>query len=201
MVTDRSSLEIALEEVGGFEEPSPSLEQYATPADLASHVLHFAYMQGDIEGKQVVDLGCGTGVLSVGAALLGGDVLGVDIDTAAVGRARQNAATVGVSDLTDWVNADVGDLCLRLEDVTVVMNPPFGAQRRGADRPFLEKATEIGDVIYSIHNEGSRDFVEGFLGDRGEITHGFAAKLRVPHQFEFHTEESREIDVEAYRIE
>ena len=48
-------------------------------------MLYHALMKGDIEGKTVCDLGCGTGVLAIGAALLGADrVKGVDSDPKAV---------------------------------------------------------------------------------------------------------------------
>ena len=42
-------------------------------------------MKGDIEGKVVCDLGSGTGVLAIGASLLGAaSVKGVEIDEKAV---------------------------------------------------------------------------------------------------------------------
>ncbi len=67
-------LEIILEQAKVFESPSAELEQYYTPATVAARLLHFAFLRGDIASKRVVDLGCGTGVLALGAALLGGVV-------------------------------------------------------------------------------------------------------------------------------
>jgi len=64
-------LEMILQRVGGFPRPQAALEQYQTPAPLAARLLYHALMKGDIEGKQVCDLGCGTGILAIGAALLG----------------------------------------------------------------------------------------------------------------------------------
>ena len=64
-------LEMELERLEGFERPTPRLEQYGTPAPVAARLLHHAAMQGAIEGRRVVDLGCGTGILGCGAALLG----------------------------------------------------------------------------------------------------------------------------------
>ncbi|MDY7081143.1 MAG: METTL5 family protein, partial [Halobacteria archaeon] len=161
---DRKTLEIRLERVEGFKEPSPELEQYSTPSHLASRILHFASMNGDLDSDSpVVDLGCGTGIFAIGAGLLGASAVGVDIDAYTLKTARENAHELGVADDTEWVRADVSSLCLDLRDATVVMNPPFGAQSRGADRPFLETAERFGRVVYSIHNEGSLDFVEGFV--------------------------------------
>ena len=49
------------------------LEQYETPAHIASHMLWGAYLKGDIEGRRVGDLGAGCGMLSVGAGALGAE--------------------------------------------------------------------------------------------------------------------------------
>ncbi len=52
----------------------------------------------DIEGKQVVDIGCGSGILSVGACLLGAEkVFAVDIDPIAVEVAKENRELNGVN--------------------------------------------------------------------------------------------------------
>lgn len=45
------------------------------------------------EGKSVADIGCGSGILSVGAGLLGAEsIVGVDVESAAVSSARENLA-------------------------------------------------------------------------------------------------------------
>jgi len=50
-------------------------------------------------GAQVLDLGCGSGILSIAAAKLGAHhVLGLDIDPVAVDVARENVAGSGVAD-------------------------------------------------------------------------------------------------------
>ena len=77
----KRELEIRLQSVRTFEEPSSALEQYMTPATIAADMLFEAYSRGDIQGLKVVDLGCGTGMLSIGSALLGaGMVVGFDAD-------------------------------------------------------------------------------------------------------------------------
>ena len=85
-------LEMTLQRLAGFSRPRAALEQYQTPAPLAARLLYHALMKGDIEGKRVCDLGCGTGILAIGAALLGAaSVTGVDIDERALAVARENA--------------------------------------------------------------------------------------------------------------
>jgi putative methylase len=192
----KRKLEMLLEQVKGFESPDVRREQYATPAVVASELLYFAFMNGDLSGS-VVDLGCGTGVLAIGAALLGTKkIIGIDSDISALKVAEQNAKQLDVD--IEWVCCDVRDFCGRYD--TVVMNPPFGAQDKGNDRPFLDKALEIGSVIYSIHNAGSADFVRGYIKGRGEITDIVALKFPIRHTFKFHRKEIALIDVELYRI-
>jgi len=188
---------MALQSLKGFDEPVARLEQYETPATLASDLLHLAWSHGDLEGL-VLDLGCGTGVLGIGAALYGAHAVGVDADADALRTARSNSTAAGVSEATDWLRGDASSLPLASAD-TVVMNPPFGAQNRGADRPFLRAAERVAETAYTVHNKGSLGFVESFVG--GEVTDGFEAQVVLPHRFDFHDEDEKEITVEVYRIE
>ncbi|WP_418285363.1 METTL5 family protein [Halorubrum sp. DTA46] len=205
MATKRS-LATKLGVVAGFEDPRVALEQYPTPPDLAAHVVHLADLHGDVDGRTVVDLGTGTGMLALAAALRGpARVFGIELDRSALTTASANERRVAASAPVHWVQADATRLPLRIPDpVTVVMNPPFGAQdgNRNADRGFLSTASEIADVSYSVHNGGSRAFVESFAADNGgEVTHAFAAAFELAAQFDHHTDAARDIDAEVYRIE
>ena len=192
--------------VAGFEDPRAPLEQYHTPPELAAHIVHVADLQGDVEGRTVLDLGCGTGMLALGGALRGPDrVVGVDVDPAPLSTAVENERRVGATADVEWVRGDATRLPLSFgASVTVLMNPPFGARagNEGADREFLGTASQVADVSYSVHNAGSESFVESFAGDSGgEVTHAFAAEFELPRQFDHHTEESRTIDAEVFRVE
>ena len=193
--------------VAGFDDPKAPLEQYHTPPDLAAHIVHLADLQGDVEGRTVIDLGAGTGMLALGAALRGPErSVGVEIDPAPLATARQNERRVGARADIEWIRADATDAPLcppSREDVTVLMNPPFGAQRGNehADRAFLGTAARLAAVSYSVHNEGSREFVESFAADHdGEVTHAFGAELDLPRQFDFHEADVEALDVEVYRV-
>jgi putative methylase len=202
----KSRLTQQLGVVAGFDDPRAELEQYRTPPELAAHLVHTADLQGDIEDRLVIDLGCGTGMLALAAALRGPrSVVGLDIDPAPLSTARRNERRVASQTAVSWVRGDAtrAPLCPG-EPTTVVMNPPFGAQRGNehADRGFLATASEIADVSYSIHNADSAEFVESFAADNGgTVTHAFAAAFEIPRSFEFHEEESRQIDAEVFRIE
>lgn len=192
--------------VAGFEDPRAPLEQYHTPPDLAAHIVHTADLQGDIEDRTVLDLGCGTGMLALGAALRGPKrAVGLDIDPAPLSTAVENERRVGAMTDVSWVRGDATAVPLSPPPTTtVLMNPPFGAQsgNEGADRAFLETAAEIATVSYSVHNTGSEAFVEAFSADNGgTVTHSFAAEFELPRQFDHHAEVSRSIDTEVFRIE
>ena len=204
----KRKLEMLLEKVKGFERPDVSREQYATPATIAAELLYFAFMNRDLDGS-VIDLGCGTGVLAIGASLLKQDagllqadagvtqkIIGIDSDISALETAKDNAQSLGAS--VEWICCDVRDVCGHFD--TVVMNPPFGAQEKGNDRPFLDKALQLGCVIYSIHNAGSQSFIESYIRGRGIVTDVVPLKFPIRHTFKFHTKEIAYIDVELYRI-
>jgi putative methylase len=202
----KSGLTQQLGVVAGFENPRVDLEQYRTPPELAAHLVHTADLQGDIEGRRVLDLGCGTGMLGLAAALRGpAAVVGVDIDPGPLSTARENERRVGTASPVGWVLADVtrGGLCPE-RPTTVITNPPFGAQtgNEHADRRFLETTARVADVSYSIHNAESADFVEAFAADEGgAVTHAYAAEFDLPRSFEFHDADRRTIDVEVFRID
>lgn len=184
-----------LEEIEGFAEPELELEQYPTPALLAAEILHFAYMQGDLE-TSVQDLGCGTGILAIGAKLLGAEkAVGYDLDPKALEVAKNNAEKLGVE--VEFVCSDVSEVTGHVK--TTLMNPPFGARVKGKDRPFLSAALRTSEVIYSIHNRGSLAFIQKFIKP-AVITHSYVAKFPIKRTFDFHKKEREIIEVEIYRI-
>ncbi len=192
-------LEMYLQKVQGFHSPVADLEQYMTPAQLAARLLHEAALAGDIEGMEVVDLGCGTGMLSIGAALLGATVTGVEIDEAALKTARKNAELFGVD--IEWIRMRIDENAEILTADTVLMNPPFGAQKEHADRQFIDFALQTASVCYGIFNKGSIPFFKAYTKDTAIITSKTAALLNIPKQFAFHTKENLEIPVEIIRFE
>ncbi|HJJ71055.1 MAG TPA: METTL5 family protein [Methanocorpusculum sp.] len=194
------NLEIHLQKVQGFRNPVAGLEQYMTPAPLAARFLFDAFLHGDIEWMKVLDLGCGTVMLSVGAALLGGDVTGVDGDSSALLTAEENAASqkLDITFRREVVRAETAEAD---SYDTVIMNPPFGAQNEHADRPFIEAALISAPVVWGIFNKGSIPFIKAYTKDTAEITDIVAAKLSIPRQFFFHTKDIMEIPVEIVRLE
>jgi putative methylase len=215
-------LEMLLSQAKAHPTPSPDLEQYTIPSDVAATMLYTAaYASDDVVGKKVLDLGCGTGRLALGAAFLGAkDVVGIDIDKTAVKAAVDNSIRTGLKERVQWVVADIDVIHGSFD--TVLQNPPFGVQKRGADRKFLKRALELGKVVYSLHKSSQEDrtfvrklkagrnavpvsssaFLEKFVEKSGgRIRAVYALVMTVPHMFSFHTERKHEFVVDLYVIE
>jgi putative methylase len=192
-------LEILLQKVEGHPRPKAALEQYQTPATIAAEALYFAHGRGDIDAKTVLDAGCGTGILGIGAKLLGAaEVIALDVDEEALGMAMKNASALGV-DLS-LLTVDIKDFPESVD--TVLQNPPFGAQRKHADEPFLEQALAVGRVTYSFHNAETDAWVEARVRELGgRVTDRLRFAFPIPHTFEFHRKEVVDVPVTLFRME
>jgi len=200
-------LEIFLSKIKPPEEAKAILEQYTIPVETAAGILYLAtYAYGNIIGKTVVDLGCGTGRLALGAAWCGAkEVIGIDIDKKVVQQARNHAKILGLAEKTQWIIGDID--VIQGEFDTVIQNPPFGVQKPKADRKFLEKALKIGHAVYSLHKctnkrknfkkmlENKKEFVlvppslflKKFIENHGgKIKAVYATVVTIPYMFNFH---------------
>ena len=194
----KKDLEIKLERVKPFKEPSAALEQYPTPATIASDILFAAYANGDVSEKVVNDLGCGTGVFAIGAKLLDAEkVRGYDVSSSALAIAKENAETLGTE--IEFIETDISGVKDRAD--TTFMNPPFGCQNEHADRPFLQKAMELSDSIYSIHMANTIGFLEDFAASYGrEIVARATYNYNIPHTFSFHSKTRQKVDIVVVNI-
>jgi len=192
---NKRELTIALSKLKGFEKPKLRLRQYLTPPSVAADLLWTAYMQGDLEGRKVFDLGCGTGMLSVGASLLGASVIGYDLDEEALMIARVNARGLEVK----FVKKEIDSLTGKCD--TVVMNPPFMIKEGKGDRVFLTKAFELSDNIYSIHNLETSNFIRVFSSDNGyNATLISEALMPLEKRYAFHKKEKLSFKVGLWVI-
>lgn len=203
-------LEEYLQSVDSFEKPKVLLEQYITPSHIASNVL-FSIQSNhdDIEGKFVADLGAGTGMLSIGSAILGAShVVGFELDREAIAVAKNNVDEMEISSV-DLVQCDVlselteeGSLWHKAFD-TVLMNPPFGTKKNaGMDMKFLKVAIQLSrNVVYSLHKTSTRDFIQKKtkeLNVEGKVI----AELRynIESSYRFHKKSSVDIEVDLWRF-
>jgi len=215
-------LELFLSRMESQPFPKAGLEQYAVSEAVAASMLYLAaYTNGDIVGKTVLDLGCGSGGLALAASYLGAQrVVGVDIDKAAIKTAFKNSEKAVFKTNVEWVLGDIGAVTGSFD--TVLQNPPFGVQKRTADRKFLEKALEVGNAVYSLHNHPCTDkqliqrlkanpggllqvapspFIEKFVAGRnGVVKVVYALLMTIPRMFDFHTKVKHDFVVDLYLI-
>lgn len=201
----KQQLQILLSRLEPLPNPEAGWEQYQTPPDIAAATLHIARMHGHLNGV-MVDLGCGNGILTIGAALLNCTARGYDIDPDAVETARRNATTFADRDLdVTFFEQDVTTVDTEAE--VVVMNPPFGVQEEDANLPFLKTAFATAPVTYALLHHSpekgaeTRGFIKDFASQHGmdaAVVETFAFPL--PRTQDFHTEEERTIGVDCYRF-
>lgn len=203
-------LEEYLQSVDSFEKPKILLEQYVTPSHIASNLL-FTIQNNydDVDGKLLADLGCGTGMLSVGSAILGAShVIGFDIDSDALTTARNNVEEMEIFNV-DFVQSDVLSDLSSAESLwhgafdTVIMNPPFGTKKNaGMDMKFLKIAIQLSrNVVYSLHKSSTREYIKKKtkeLNVKGEVI----AELRynIESSYRFHKKSSVDIEVDVWRF-
>jgi len=196
----KKKLEILLQKIPSFEKPSPIFEQYITPANIAADIIFIAHQFNDIRDKKIMDLGCGTGIFSVGTYITGAKkVAGIDIDKQAIKIAKKYAEENNFD--IKYMVQDIIDVDIKAD--TIIMNPPFGAQKtnRKADRAFLERAFETGKIIYTLHLTETIPFIEMMIKSlNGEITFKKNYVFPIKRTYEFHTRKHMKYDVTLIRI-
>lgn len=204
-IRSKSSLAIVLSKLEGFKEPKVRVEQYMVDSEIAAFVLWNGLLKGDIRQKVSVDLGCGTGILGIGALLLGAKkVFFIDNDGSALKIAKNSLEKVKSEFLIEgkavFVCKDIVDFSEKCN--TVIENPPFGVKVRHADRVFLKKAFEIGNIVYSFHKSESKKFIEAFSSENNfRITDVWDFKFPLKATYEFHSRRIKRIDVSCFRME
>ncbi|MDR1136126.1 MAG: 50S ribosomal protein L11 methyltransferase [Clostridiales Family XIII bacterium] len=109
-------------------------------------------------GCSVFDVGCGSGILSIAAAMLGaGEVLAVDIDEIAVDVSRENAAVNGCCDRVKVICADLNDDIDFKADIV-------------AANLTADLIIKLANKIKSNLKPGGVFAASGILAERGECT-------------------------------
>lgn len=204
MFRSQKELEIQLEQLKSFSSPSVKLEQYPTPSGIAAEWMWGMALRREVQGKVVLDAGCGGGILGIGLLLLGAKkVFFVDKDEAALEIAKENYNTVKEEYEVGKADFFCGNIMQFDKKVDlVVQNPPFGTKEEHADKKFLEKAFSLAPVVYSMHKSSTKKFVEAISKDFGFwITHHWEYAFPIKAVFKFHEKPVKRIEVGLWKME
>ena len=194
---NKKQLEIKLSSLKNISKPKAGLEQYSTDVDIAAEVLWFAFMHGDIKGKIMADLGCGNGILGIGALILGAKkVYFVDKDEESLKIAKKNCEFKNV----EFLSLDVEGFNKKVD--LVLENPPFGVQKRKADKPFLETAMKVAKKVYSFHKIESKNFIDKLSKERGFLVKDiFLFDFKLRKSMWFHKKNKYKVRVGCWVLE
>ena len=202
----RKDLEIFLQYLETKRNLELKFEQYPTSSRVAANLLWIAGIENDdLYQKNIVDLGCGSGILALGAAYLGAkNVIGIDIDINSISIAQNNCKETDFEEICNWICGDVRGFELKNINTTI-MNPPFGMRKESIsrDRDFLITAIQFSKMIYSInpHAEKTRAFFRKFCREYGaEVVDIIAMDFEIPRQYDFHKKTKHIIKVDLYQI-
>ncbi|XP_030846319.1 methyltransferase-like protein 5 [Strongylocentrotus purpuratus] len=196
-----------LQQVDIFEEPKIWLEQYPTRPHIAARMLHtIEASYGDISGHLIADLGCGCGMLSIGAAMLdAGLCIGFDIDQDALEICQRNCEEFELPCIdtvqSDLTKMEAGPWSKKFD--TVIMNPPFGTKHnKGIDLQFVQLGLEMATKsVYSLHKTSTRQHIQKKAVQWG-VDCEVVAELRfdLPSSYKFHKHSSVDIEVDFVRF-
>ncbi|HPR42451.1 MAG TPA: methyltransferase [Candidatus Methanofastidiosa archaeon] len=142
-----------------------SIEEWDNVYPVMDDTLLLAHNIEVDSGDKVLEIGCGTGYVSITAALMGGVVSGVDINPAAVELSTANARRNGISD----IEFRLSDMFENVEGTydTIIFNPPY--------LPSEEFSTGIYDRCWDGGREGcevTERFIDGVmehLSEKGKV--------------------------------
>jgi len=203
----KGQIEKIVQELKAFDNPDINKEQYFTAPDVAAEVINQVNLNHDIEDKVVVDMGAGTGFLTIGALISGAKkIYFVDSDENALKILKDNIVSVIENydvELGDYrlINKDIKDITISTfpEKIDVViMNPPFGTREKHMDTVFLEKAFELADTVYSLHKTSTKPYIVRKGQEHGYDVKTIELRYRLKRQYDVHTKKFKDIGVTLF---
>ena len=184
---------------------SVELEQYPTEGNLAAAWLTKIGLGDGFEGKHVLDLGAGNGVLGIGAAFLGAKhVTMVECDPMTVEVLRENVRNVDGMAMCTVLESRVEGrpLTLELPVDMVIMNPPWGVQTQRADRAFFETIFAMNiPLVHFIHSIEAEHLLPLAHANEYELHSIYQDDFRLPPAYAHHSKNKATTRIRCYRLE
>ncbi len=147
---------------------------------LAAAILNYLRKRG-FENPRILDVGCGTGRVSIPLAYGGAFVVGIDISPLYVSIARKKAEELGVSDRAKFVVCDARKMskCVSryapFDAIVFVWTTVIGYYDRDTDVEILREAAELSHerTRLMVLDTASKDFISflsNFVGGASWFT-------------------------------
>ena len=184
---------------------SVELEQYPTEGNLAAAWLTKIDLGDSFEGKHILDLGAGNGVLGIGAAFLGAkQVTMVECDKTALDIIDENIAEVEGNEFLKTIHHRVDGSAIELDSTVdiAIMNPPWGVQTKHADRAFFETLFAMNiPLIHFIHSIDA-GHLAALAKSNGYAIHSiYQTDFRLPAVYSHHKQQQGSTRIRCYRLE
>ncbi|KAM0676200.1 Methyltransferase-like protein 5 [Gurleya vavrai] len=191
-------LKSELTKIKPFKNPKINFEQYLTPPDIAATFLYTAHFEyDDIENKNILDLCCGTGMLTVAASFFDpANLTCLDCDSECLEICKENFDFFEIENY-EILNLNFENYNPEIRFDTVIMNPPFGTRSEGIDVKAIEKALQVGKIVYSLHKKSTRNFLLNKFKNAKLIAE---VKYEIKNSYKFHKKEIKIIEVDLIRF-
>ncbi len=199
-------LAIELSKLSPHPQHAVELEQYATEGDLAAFFVLAIDQLDTIDGKDIIDLGAGNGILGIGCGILGAkNVTLIEADDKVCEIAKQNARQIMEKYPTNFatVNCMIGvdDVPGNLPCDIVIMNPPWGFQSSKADRPLLEYGFNLQpSSLYVIHSANATHLEQLGKANGYDYEIVFESNFRLPPKYMHQSRKMGETEIKCWRF-
>jgi SAM-dependent methyltransferase len=119
---ERSAFEAAQTAVSSLRMREANIARYVNPPARTSYPLEYAFhLLENVQGRTVLDYGCGNGINAVPLARRGARVIGLDVSEALLSLARQRLRAHGIQDRAIFIAGSAHDIPLHSESVDIVL--------------------------------------------------------------------------------
>ena len=199
-------LAIELSKLSPHPQQAVELEQYATEGDLAAFFVLAIDQLDIINGKNIVDLGAGNGILGIGCGILGAkNVTLIEGDSKVCEITKQNTSAIIEKYATNFttINCMIGvdEVPENLPCDIVIMNPPWGFQSSKADRPLLEYGFKLEpSSLYVIHSANATHLEQLGKANGYDCEIVFESNFRLPPKYMHQSRKMGETQIKCWRF-